>query len=266
MRLSDGITPGSMPPDSRVIEEEGVLIDDVQLIDQGEFLESAMRKLLTDARYPVRNVEQNLADIRAQVAANEKGGQELRAMVGHFGLEVVQAYMQHVQDNAEHSIRKVLGALRNGHFEYEMDDGSIIAVTISINEEARSAVVDFTGTSTQQESNFNAPSSVARAAVMYVFRTLVEVMIPMNEGCLKPIEIIIPDGCMLKPAYPAAVVAGNVETSQYITDALYGALGVMAVAQGTLRSVMKPISIMRPSAAVPALVPTSLSAMQCTHI
>ncbi len=231
-----GITPGSMPPDSSVIEEEGVLIDDVQLIDQGVFLEAEITELLTGAAYPVRNVEQNLADIRAQVAANEKGVQELRAMVEHFGLDVVHAYMQHVQDNAEYSVRKVLGALRNGHFRYEMDDGSAIEVTISIDNEAQSAVVDFTGTSRQRETNFNAPSSVARAAVMYVFRTLVDDQIPMNEGCLKPIEIIIPDGCMLKPEYPAAVVAGNVETSQYITDALYGALGVMAAAQGTMNN------------------------------
>ena len=231
-----GITPGSMPPDSHVIEEEGVLIDDVQLIRQGEFLETEIRSLLEGAAYPVRNVEQNLADIRAQVAANEKGVQELRSMVDHFGLDVVVAYMQHVQDNAEGAVKRVLGALKNGHFKYEMDDGSVIEVTISINNDEQTAVVDFTGTSPQRESNFNAPSSVARAAVMYVFRTLVDDAIPMNEGCLKPIEIIIPDGCMLKPVYPAAVVAGNVETSQYITDTLYGAMGVLAAAQGTMNN------------------------------
>ena len=166
-----GITPGSMPPDSHVIEEEGVLIDDVQLIRQGEFLETEIRSLLEGAVYPVRNVEQNLADIRAQVAANEKGVQELKSMVDHFGLDVVVAYMQHVQDNAEGAVKRVLGALKNGHFKYEMDDGSVIEVTISINNEEQTAVVDFTGTSPQRESNFNAPSSVARAAVMYVFRT-----------------------------------------------------------------------------------------------
>ena len=231
-----GITPGSMPPDSHVIEEEGVLIDDVQLIRQGEFLETEIRGLLEGAAYPVRNVEQNLADIRAQVAANEKGVQELKLMVDHFGLDVVVAYMQHVQDNAEGAVKRVLGALKNGHFKYEMDDGSVIEVTISINNDEQTAVVDFTGTSPQRESNFNAPSSVARAAVMYVFRTLVDDAIPMNEGCLKPIEIIIPDGCMLKPVYPAAVVAGNVETSQYITDTLYGAMGVLAAAQGTMNN------------------------------
>ena len=231
-----GITPGSMPPDSHVIEEEGVLIDDVQLIDQGRFLEDEIKELLLGARYPVRNVEQNLADIRAQVAANEKGVQELRAMVDHFGLDVVIAYMQHVQDNAEGAVKSVLKALKNGHFRYAMDDGSAIEVAISVNQADETAVVDFTGTSEQRDNNFNAPSSVARAAVMYVFRTLVEDVIPMNEGCLKPIEIIIPDGCMLKPVYPAAVVAGNVETSQYITDALYGALGVMAAAQGTMNN------------------------------
>ncbi len=231
-----GITPGSMPPDSQVIDEEGVLIDDVQLIDQGRFLENEIRELLLGATYPVRNVEQNLADIKAQVAANEKGVQELRSMVSHFGLEVVIAYMQHVQDNAEGAVKNVLKALRDGHFRYEMDGGSAIEVSISVDQENQTALVDFTGTSMQLDNNFNAPSSVARAAVMYVFRTLVEDEIPMNEGCLKPIKIVIPDGCMLKPVYPAAVVAGNVETSQYITDTLYGALGVMAAAQGTMNN------------------------------
>ena len=231
-----GITPGSMPPDSRIIEQEGVLIDDVQLISQGVLLEQQITQLLSEARYPVRNVKQNLADIRAQVAANEKGVQELGAMVRHFGLDVVVAYMQHVQDNAEATVKRVLSVLKNGHFRYQMDDGSAIEVTISIDNDARTAVVDFTGTSSLRDNNFNAPSSVARAAVMYVFRTLVDDMIPMNEGCLKPIEIIIPDGCMLKPVYPAAVVAGNVETSQYITDTLYGALGVMGAAQGTMNN------------------------------
>ena len=231
-----GITPGSMPPDSYVIEEEGVLLDDVQLMREGKLLEAEVKALLEGAQYPVRNVEQNLADIRAQIAANEKGVQELRSMVRHFGLDVVIAYMQHVQDNAEGAVKRVLKVLRNGEFKYEMDDGSVIAVKISIDNEKQTAVVDFTGTSAQLANNFNAPSSVARAAVMYVFRTLVDDIIPMNEGCLKPIEIIIPDGCMLKPVYPAAVVAGNVETSQYITDTLYGALGVMAAAQGTMNN------------------------------
>ena len=231
-----GITPGSMPPDSRVIEQEGVLIDDVQLIRESKFLEQQIIQLLENAPYPVRNVMQNLADIRAQVAANEKGVQELGAMVNHFGLDVVVAYMQHVQDNAEGAVKRVLSVLKNGHFRYQMDDGAAIEVTISIDNDAQTALVDFTGTSSLRNNNFNAPSSVARAAVMYVFRTLVDDMIPMNEGCLKPIEIIIPDGCMLKPVYPAAVVAGNVETSQYITDALYGALGVMAAAQGTMNN------------------------------
>ena len=231
-----GITPGSMPPDSHRIEDEGVLIDDVQLLREGELLESEIRELLTSAVYPVRNIEQNLADIRAQVAANEKGVQELHSMVDHFGLDVVTAYMQHVQDNAEESVKRVLKVLRNGHFRYEMDDGNAVEVSIRIKNDDRTAVVDFTGTSSQTDNNFNAPSSVARAAVMYVFRTLVDDIIPMNEGCLKPIKIIIPDGCMLKPVYPAAVVAGNVETSQVITDTLYGALGVMAAAQGTMNN------------------------------
>ena len=231
-----GITPGSMPPDSNTIDEEGVLIDNVQLISEGRFLEEEIRLVLLGAKYPVRNIDQNLADIRAQVAANEKGVNELRAMVKHFGLDVVNAYMQHVQDNAEGAVKRVLKVLQNGRYRYEMDDGTEIVVSISFDSENQTAVVDFTGTSDEQQSNFNAPSSVARAAVMYVFRTLVDDVIPMNEGCLKPIKIIIPDGCMLKPKYPAAVVAGNVETSQYITDALYGALGVMAAAQGTMNN------------------------------
>jgi 5-oxoprolinase (ATP-hydrolysing) len=231
-----GITPGSMPPDSRHVEEEGVLLDNVQLVSEGRFLEEEMRHILTSGRYPVRNVEQNLADLRAQVAACAKGVEELNKMVRHFGLQVVRAYMQHVQDNAEEAVRRVLDVLHDGRFEYEMDNGAKIAVTIGIDRPKREATIDFTGTSPQQATNFNAPSAVCKAAVLYVFRTLVDDEIPMNAGCLKPLSIVIPEGSMLNPRYPAAVVAGNVETSQCITDCLYGALGVMAAAQGTMNN------------------------------
>ncbi|TMI05095.1 MAG: 5-oxoprolinase, partial [Betaproteobacteria bacterium] len=231
-----GITPGSMPPDSKHVDEEGVLLDNVQLVGQGRFLEAEMRAILGSGRYPSRNVDQNLADLRAQVAACARGIDELKKMVEHFGLDVVRAYMKHVQDNAEEAVRRVLGALKDGHFEYEMDSGARIVVTIGVDRERRTAKIDFTGTSAQQPTNFNAPSAVCKAAVLYVFRTLVDDEIPMNAGCLRPLEIVIPEGSMLKPRYPAAVVAGNVETSQAITDALYGALGVLAASQGTMNN------------------------------
>ncbi|TXH34344.1 MAG: 5-oxoprolinase [Rhodospirillaceae bacterium] len=231
-----GITPGSMPPDSRTVEEEGVLIDNFKLVDQGRFLEADLRSLLGSGAYPARNPDQNVADLGAQVAANEKGVQELRRMVRDFGLEVVHAYMGHVRANAAEQVRRVIDRLTDGGFTYEMDDGAKIAVTVTVDHGQRSAVIDFTGTSAQLSSNFNAPSAVAKAAVLYVFRTLIDDEIPMNAGCLEPLEIIIPDGSMLKPAYPAAVVSGNVETSQCVTDALYGAMGVMAAAQGTMNN------------------------------
>jgi 5-oxoprolinase (ATP-hydrolysing) len=231
-----GITPGSMPPDSRTVEEEGVLIDNFKLVDAGAFREAAMRALLASGDWPARNADQNIADLRAQIAANEKGVAELRKMVGQFGLATVQAYMRHVQDNAEESVRRVLDVLRDGAFEYPLDNGAVVKVRVSIDRAARRATVDFTGSSAQLSSNFNAPSAICRAAVLYVFRTLVDDEIPMNEGCLEPIDIVIPDGSMLAPKYPAAVVAGNVETSQAVTDALYGALGVMAAAQGTMNN------------------------------
>ncbi|HXL84224.1 MAG TPA: hydantoinase B/oxoprolinase family protein, partial [Casimicrobiaceae bacterium] len=231
-----GTTPGSMPPDSRHVEEEGVLLDNVQLVTQGRFLEDEMRAILASGRYPSRNIDQNLADLRAQVAACAKGIEELKKMVAHFGLDVVRAYMTHVQDNAEEAVRRVLDVLKDGHFEYEMDNGAKIVVTIRIDKAKREAAIDFTGTSAQQPTNFNAPSAVCKAAVLYVFRTLVDDEIPMNAGCLKPLNIVIPEGSMLAPRYPAAVVAGNVETSQAVTDALYGALGALAASQGTMNN------------------------------
>jgi 5-oxoprolinase (ATP-hydrolysing) len=231
-----GVTPGSMPPSSSHVDEEGVLLDNVQLVAHGRFLEAEMREILTAGRYPVRNVEQNLADLRAQVAACAKGSEELAKMTAHFGLPVVRAYMKHVQDNAEEAVRRVVGALRNGSFAYEMDNGAVVRVSIAVDRAARSATIDFTGTSPQQPNNFNAPSAVCKAAVLYVFRTLVDDEIPMNAGCLKPLTIVIPEGSMLNPRYPAAVVAGNVETSQVVTDALYGALGVLAASQGTMNN------------------------------
>ncbi len=231
-----GITPGSMPPDSRRVEEEGVLIDDFKLVDAGRLREAEMRALLGSSAYPARNVEQNLADLRAQIAANEKGVQELNRMVAHFGLDVVQAYMQHVQDNAEEAVRRVIDVLSDGEFAYEMDNGALIRVRIAIDRRGRSATIDFTGTSAQLPDNFNAPSAVCLAAVLYVFRTLVDDDIPLNAGCLKPLSVVIPEGSMLRPRYPAAVVAGNVETSQCVTDALYGALGIMGASQGTMNN------------------------------
>ncbi|HSR70949.1 MAG TPA: hydantoinase B/oxoprolinase family protein, partial [Kiloniellales bacterium] len=231
-----GITPGSMPPTSRTVEEEGVLIDDFLLVERGDFRETAIRELLASGSWPARNPAQNIADLKAQIAANEKGVQELRRMIGHFGLDVVHAYMRHVQDNAEEQVRRVLDRLTDGCFDYALDDGAKVAVAIRVDREARSATIDFGETSPQQPNNFNAPAAVCRAAVLYVFRTLVDDEIPMNEGVLVPLDVVIPRGSMLNPEYPAAVVAGNVETSQIITDALYGALGAMAGAQGTMNN------------------------------
>lgn len=231
-----GITPGSMPPNSVTVEQEGVLIDNFQLVEQGKTGEKELLELLCAGSYPVRNPAKNIADLNAQIAANERGVQELHKMVEHYGLETVQAYMSHVQDNAEESVRRVIDVLTDGQFTYPLDDGSVIQVAIAIDKSTRSAKIDFTGTSPQRSTNFNAPAAVCKAAVLYVFRTLVNDNIPLNAGCLKPLSIIIPEGCMLNPRYPAAVVAGNVETSQAITDALYGALGVMAASQGTMNN------------------------------
>ncbi|HYD77942.1 hydantoinase B/oxoprolinase family protein [Ramlibacter sp.] len=223
-----GTTPGSMPPFSTRIEEEGVQIDNVKLVDRGVLREREILELLRSGEYPSRNPEQNLADLKAQIAANEKGVQELRRMVGQFGLDVVQAYMRHVQDNAEESVRRVITRLKDGQFTLPLDNGAEIRVAIRVNAAERSAEIDFTGTSPQQVNNFNAPTAVCMAAVLYVFRTLVDDDIPLNAGCLKPLKVIIPAGSMLNPDPPASVVAGNVETSTCITNALFGALGLMA--------------------------------------
>jgi 5-oxoprolinase (ATP-hydrolysing) len=231
-----GITPGSMPARSVHIDEEGVLIDGVLLVRAGSFLETEMRALLRSGRYPARNVDQNIADLRAQVAACQKGATELGQAVARFGLEAVHAYMSHVLDQGEEFVRRALAALQDGEFEYGFDDGASIRVAIRIDHSAREATIDFSGTSAQQPNNFNAPQAVARAAVLYVFRTLVAEDIPINAGCMRPLRIVMPEGSMVYPRYPAAVVAGNVETSQVITDALYGALGVLAASQGTMNN------------------------------
>ncbi|HEY7248805.1 MAG TPA: hydantoinase B/oxoprolinase family protein, partial [Xanthobacteraceae bacterium] len=231
-----GISPGSMSPNATTIEQEGVYIDNFKLIDGGRFREQALYGLLNGAKYPARNPLQNVNDIKAQVAANEKGVQELHRMVAQFTLPVVKAYMQHVQDNAAESVRRVIDRLHDSTFEYEMDQATVIKVRITVDKEKREATVDFTGTSPQQSSNFNAPEPVTRAAVLYVFRVMVDDDIPMNAGCLRPINIIIPKRSMLSPEYPAAVVAGNVETSQAVTDCLFGALGALAAAQGTMNN------------------------------
>ncbi len=231
-----GTTPGSMPPFSTCIEEEGVQINNVKLVDRGVLQEAAILALLQSGQYPSRNPQQNLADLKAQIAANEKGVQELRKMVEQFGLDMVQAYMRHVQDNAEESVRRVITRLKDGAYTLPLDNGAQIQVAIRVNADARSAVIDFTGTSKQQSNNFNAPTAVCMAAVLYVFRSLVDDDIPLNAGCLKPLSVIIPAGSMLNPNPPASVVAGNVETSSCITNALYGALGVMAASQCTMNN------------------------------
>jgi len=231
-----GITPGSMPPLSRTLAEEGVLIDDFLLVRAGKFCEADVRALLSEGPYPARNPAQNVEDLKAQLAACIKGAGELRIICGQYGLDVVSAYMGHVQDNAADAVRRAIACLHGGKATCAMDDGSAIVVEIAIDKEKRSARVDFTGTSRQLPTNFNAPTAVCRAAVLYVFRTLIDEEIPLNDGCLRPIEIHIPDGCLLNPRPPAAIVAGNVETCQIITDALYAALGVLANSQGTMNN------------------------------
>jgi 5-oxoprolinase (ATP-hydrolysing) len=232
-----GIAPGSMPADSRSIDEEGVLFDNWLLAENGRLREEETLRLLTEAPYPSRNPATNLADLRAQIAANQKGVDEVARMIENFGLDVVQAYMRHVQDNAEEAVRRVIDALDDGEYTYETDAGAFIRVRVRVDRENRSATVDFTGTSAQQATNFNAPYAVVNAAVLYVFRTLVADDIPLNDGCLRPLRIIVPHGSLLAPEPPAAVVAGNVETSQAITGALYAALGVQAEGSGTMNNV-----------------------------
>ena len=236
-----GITPGSMPPFSKNIDEEGVRFDNWLLVEAGRFREAETIECLQNAVYPSRNPNSNIADLRAQVAANEEGIHQLEKMIAHFGLDTVSAYMRHVQDNAEECVRRAIASLSpaasNEPTVYEMDSGERIVVAIRVDRDARSAVIDFTGTSAQLASNFNAPRSVTMAAVLYVFRTLVEDDIPLNAGCFRPLHVIVPEGSMLSPAYPAPTVAGNVETSQAITGALYAALGLQAEGSGTMNNV-----------------------------
>ncbi|HUD92618.1 hydantoinase B/oxoprolinase family protein [Sphingobium sp.] len=231
-----GITPGSMPPGSRSVEEEGIILDNLLVVDRGDFREDAIRALLASGPFPARSIDQNIADLSAQIAACAKGVTELLRISNDYGVDTVAAYMGHVQDQAEAAVRRLIGRLSDGHFAYPMDNGAIVRVAVTIDADTRSATIDFTGSSDQLPSNFNAPLSVARAAVLYVVRTLIDEAVPMNDGCLKPITIIVPEGSMLRPRHPAAVVAGNVETSQVVTDALFGALGVMAGAQGTMNN------------------------------
>ncbi len=231
-----GRVPGSAPADSTSVEEEGVLLDNEVLVEGGRFRTDHIRRLLTSARYPARNPDQNIADLKAQVAACEKGTTELRRVVDHYGLDVVHAYMGYVKDNAEESVRRVIDALTDSSFTYAMDDGSQVSVAITVDHGERSAVIDFTGTSPTHPGNFNAPSSIAHAAVLYVFRCMVDDDIPLNAGCMKPLRLVLPPDSMINPRYPAAVIAGNVETSQVIVDTLFGALGVMGAAQGTMNN------------------------------
>ncbi|MFH8787026.1 hydantoinase B/oxoprolinase family protein [Streptomyces roseoverticillatus] len=232
-----GLTPGSMPANSHDIHEEGVLFDNWLLVENGRLREAETLRLLTEAPYPSRNPDANLADLRAQIAANRKGVEEVGRMIGHFGLDVVQAYMRHVRNNAEESVRRAVVSLTDGAYRYEMDSGAIISVRVTVDRGRRSMTIDFTGSSPQLETNFNAPTAVVNAAVMYVLRTLLDEDIPLNDGCLRPLRIVVPAGSMLAPEYPAAIVAGNVETSQAITGALYAALGAQAEGSGTMNNV-----------------------------
>jgi 5-oxoprolinase (ATP-hydrolysing) len=231
-----GIAPGSMPPQSRDVHEEGVLIDNFLLVDRGRFCEAQLRELLASGRWPARNPDRNVADLKAQVAACARGASELRRVSMEYGREVIDAYMGHVMTYAEEAVRRLLDRLDDGSFSYELDNGSVICVTVKVDRATRSAIVDFAGTSPQQGNNFNAPYSICRAATLYVFRTLVDDPIPLNDGCMRPIDLRVPEGNMLNPAYPAAVVAGNVETSQVITDCLFAALRAIAPSQGTMNN------------------------------
>jgi N-methylhydantoinase B/oxoprolinase/acetone carboxylase alpha subunit len=231
-----GITPGSMPSESHHIDEEGVLIDNFYLVRDGRFQLDETTALLTGAKYPSRNTEQNIADLKAQLAANQQGIRQLEKAIDRYTMATVQNYLKFVRENAATSVRRLLDSLRDGQFEYELDSGEVICARITVDHDTREATIDFTGTSPQSTSNFNAPEAVTRAAVLYVFRSMIREEIPMNEGCLEPLKIKIPQDSMLSPAYPAAVVAGNVETSQCVTDCLYGALGALAASQGTMNN------------------------------
>ncbi len=231
-----GITPGSMPADSYHVAQEGVLLDFFRLVDQGEFQEQALLSLLRNCPYPARNPQQNITDLQAQIAANNWGVQELTKLVDHYGLETVSNYMEFIQANAADCLRQRLKTLNSGQFNYPLDNGAVIAVKITVNHAAETLTIDFTGTSPQDVGNLNAPLAVTKAAVLYVLRTLIQEKIPLNAGCLRPVTVIVPEGCLLNPIYPAAVVAGNVETSQAVTNSLYGALGVMAASQGTMNN------------------------------
>jgi 5-oxoprolinase (ATP-hydrolysing) len=231
-----GIAPGSMPPSSVSVHDEGVLIDNVLLVDEGRLREAEMRDLLGSGPWPARDPDRNIADLKAQVAACTRGANELRRVAGDYGRAVIDAYMGHVMAHAEESVRRLISGLKEGQFSYAMDNGAQVSVRVSVDRESRSAIVDFTGTSGQQPNNFNAPYSICRAATLYVFRTLVDDAIPLNDGCLRPITLVVPEGSMLNPLYPAAVVAGNVETSQVVTDALFAACGALAPSQGTMNN------------------------------
>jgi 5-oxoprolinase (ATP-hydrolysing) len=231
-----GIAPGSMPPDSRTVDEEGVLIDNALLVDAGRFREAEMRALLAEGQWPARDPDRNIADLKAQVAACQRGANELKRVAAEQGREMIDAYMGHVLDHAEEAVRRLIGRLKDGAFTYEMDNGATVAVTVTVDHEGRTASVDFAGTSAQLGDNFNAPASICRAATLYVFRTLLDEPIPLNDGCMRPIELRVPEGSMLNPLYPAAVVAGNVETSQVVTDCLLAALSALAPSQGTMNN------------------------------
>src|SRR6185503_840273 len=231
-----GIAPGSMTPDSRSIDQEGVLIDNELLVDEGHFREPEIRSLLGSGEWPARNPDRNISDLKAQLAACTRGAEVLAQTARDYGADVVAAYMNHVLANAEESVRRLLDRFDDGEFAYEMDNGARVAVKISVERAERSATFDFTGTSPQLPDNFNAPFSIVRAASLYVVRTLIDDAIPMNDGCLRPIKLVVPEGSMLNPRYPAAVVAGNVETSQVVTDALFAATGRLAPSQGTMNN------------------------------
>jgi len=231
-----GLTPGSMPPESRTIDDEGVVIDAIRIVDRGRFLEDDVRRVLASARLPARNPARNVADLKAQLAANARGAAELGKLVAHYGLDVVQRYMAHIERNAAECVREVVAELEDGAWSLELDGGERIEVRIAVDRARREATIDFTGTSPMSPRNFNTPPSIVRAVVLYVFRTLVRQSIPLNEGCLEPLSIRLPERSLVSPEYPAAVVAGNVETSQCIADALLAAVGACAASQGTMNN------------------------------